>query len=102
LSGHDCPGSVGHDCTEREGWRPPARIITTVNELESLPIGTVIRQINPATTLNNYGEHLVAEIDGDETEGFERRGLLFMGWDYNILRSDSEILPAVILWEPTP
>lgn len=27
----------------KQGWRPPARTVTTVEELDALPVGTVIR-----------------------------------------------------------
>jgi hypothetical protein len=83
------------------GWRPPVRVITTVEELDAVPLGTVLRMVNPLTTMNNYGQHMVAEMDGDEDPGYERRGLNFMGWDYSILPHDSDILPATVLWEPT-
>ncbi|WP_280201293.1 hypothetical protein [Nocardia cyriacigeorgica] len=71
------------------GWRPPARVIETAEELDALPNGTIIR-----------------DADGDVFEA-SADGRVFWatlpdsGWhtDHGFA-ADELTLPAVVLWEP--
>lgn len=65
------------------GWRPPARKIETVEELEALADETVIR--------NQFGDVFQTFPDAG--------GMLFWLGDETFLKS-SVRLPAIVLWEP--
>ena len=64
------PELVEHLAKKFEGWRPPARVITTVAELDELPIGSVI--------LLEYG--VVAQAVGGE-EDITATGWMGIGHD---------------------
>ena len=66
------------------GWRPPARVVTTVEELDALPDDTLLLI---ACHLSN----LVYEVEDGEAWQ--------VGYGYGI-RLDPELLPATVLYEP--
>ena len=74
------------------GWRPPARIVTTVEELDALAVGTVVME----------GDHGTPDDTG---WGFKTMPGVFHrfpdGW--HVVAGHGERapdLPATVLWEP--
>ncbi|OCK13485.1 hypothetical protein [Cutibacterium avidum] len=73
------------DAVLAAGWRPPARKIETVEELDALPLGTAVQTPNGAVFVADWRSEgaliwLVSEGDGWTSEEME--------------------LPATVLWEP--
>ena len=75
------------------GWRPPARAVTTVEELDALPDGTVIRDVFGETW--TLYEGLDDGIDPDDPTNY-RWGIGLNG-NFPTYVTD---LPATVLWEP--
>ena len=64
------------------GWRPPARVVTTWEEVQSLKEGTLL-------TIERWGCMLVYERQEDDAWSLHGGGWLDEDW-----------LPATVLWEP--
>lgn len=93
MDGHyDDPDDDAYALAEEiisRGWRPPARVVTTVEELDALPWRTVIREIG--TGPRGFIRGFISEKDDD----------LWMATGSDLLCPSSDIwLPAVILYEP--
>ena len=74
------------------GWRPPARVVTTVEELDALAVGTVIME----------GDHGTPDDTG---WGFKTMPGVFHrfpdGWHVVAgIGEHAPDLPATVLWEP--
>ena len=74
------------------GWRPPARVVTTVEELDALAMGTVIME----------GDHGTPDDTG---WGFKTMPGVFHrfpdGWHVVAgIGEHASDLPATVLWEP--
>ena len=66
------------------GWRPPARVVTTVEELDGLADDTLL-------LITRHLSNLVYEVDGGEA--------WLAGYGYDI-RLDPDLLPATVIYEP--
>jgi hypothetical protein len=75
------------------GWRPPARTVSTVEELDALADGTVIRDIFGATW--TLYEGLDDGIDPDDPTNY--RWAIGLNGNYPTYVTD---LPATVLYEP--
>ena len=51
----------GADAIIAAGWRPPARTVTTVEELDALPKGSVVRGAGRAALYEKWGDDTWAE-----------------------------------------
>ena len=67
----------------RAGWRPPARTVTTVEQLDALPVGSIVRDDERAALDEKWDDNLWAEV----------------GYEYTF-SSSSIHTPATVLWEP--
>ena len=67
----------------RAGWRPPARTVTTVEELDALPVGSIVRDDERAALDEKWDDDMWAEV----------------GYEYTF-SSSSIHTPATVLWEP--
>lgn len=74
------------DAVISAGWRPPARVVTTVGELDALPRGTVIR--DALSVQECLGEWLSPHAP------------LWAGTAGDMHTSGNLHLPATVLWEP--
>ena len=76
----------------RAGWRPPARTVTTVEELDALAVGTVVMEGNDGTPYDTgWGFKMMPGV-------FHR---FTVGW--HVVAGIGERvpeLPATVLWEP--
>ena len=67
----------------RAGWRPPARTVTTVEELDALPVGSIVRDVERAALDEKWDDNMWAEV----------------AYEYTF--SSSLIhTPAIVLYEP--
>ena len=67
----------------RAGWRPPARIVTTVEELDALPVGSIVRDDERAALDEKWDDDMWAEVGYEST-----------------FYSSSIHTPATVLYEP--
>lgn len=65
------------------GWRPPARVVTTVEELDALPVGSIVRDVERAALDEKWDDNMWAEV----------------AYEYTF-SSRSIHLPALVLYEP--
>ena len=65
------------------GWRPPARTVTTVEELDALPVGSIVRDVERAALDEKWDDNLWAEVCYEST-----------------FSSSMIHTPAIVLWEP--
>ena len=65
------------------GWRPPARTVTTVEELDALPVGSIVRDVERSALDEKWDDNLWAEVAYEST-----------------FSSSSIHTPATVLWEP--
>ena len=65
------------------GWRPPARTVTTVEELDALPVGSIVRDDERAALDEKWDDNTWAEVAYEPT-----------------FSSSSIHTPAIVLWEP--
>ncbi|NEW33819.1 hypothetical protein GV791_14775 [Nocardia cyriacigeorgica] len=86
---------IDHDVARRAadaaiaaGWRPPARVIETAEELDALPVGAVVR-----TSEGRIAEK-VAKWNRQHDEWAVPREEFSCGSD------ELDDLPADVLWEP--
>lgn len=75
------------------GWRPPARVVTTVEELDALPEGTVIQDILGATW--TLYEGIDDGIDPYDPTNYH--WAIGINGNYATWATD---LPATVLYEP--
>ena len=80
------------DAIVNAGWRPPARTVTTVEELDALPVGAIIME----------GDHGTPDDTG---WGFKTMPGVFHrfpeGWHVVAgIGERAPDLPATVLWEP--
>ncbi len=77
-------GTTEHlaDAIVNAGWRPPARTVTTWEEVQSLREGTLI-------LIERWGRPLIYERQEDDAWCLSGGGWLDEDW-----------LPATVLWEP--
>lgn len=75
------------------GWRHPARVVTTVEELDALPDGTVIRDVFGETW--TLYEGLDDGIDPDDPTNY--RWAIGLNGNFPTYVTD---LPATVLYEP--
>ena len=74
--------AVADELIER-GWRPPARVVTTVQELDALPVGSIVRDVERAALDEKWDDNMWAEV----------------AYEYTF--SSSMIhTPAIVLYEP--
>ena len=67
----------------RAGWRPPARTVTTVEELDALPVGSIVRDVERAALDEKWDDNMWAEVGYEPT-----------------FSSSSIHTPAIVLYEP--
>ena len=67
----------------RAGWRPPARTVTTVEELDALPVGSIVRDVERSALDEKWDDNMWAEVAYEST-----------------FSSSSIRTPATVLWEP--
>ena len=65
------------------GWRPPARVVTTVEELDALPVGSVVRDVERTALCEKWDGNMWADV----------------AYEYT-LSSSSIHLPTTVLYEP--
>ena len=65
------------------GWRPPARVVTTVEELDALPVGSIVRDVERAALDEKWDDDTWAEA----------------GYEYTF-SSRSIHLPAAVIYDP--
>ena len=65
------------------GWLPPARTVTTVEQLDALPVGSIVRDDERAALDEKWDDNLWAEV----------------GYEYTF-SSISIHTPVTVLWEP--
>ena len=65
------------------GWRPPARVVTTVEELDGLPVGSIVRDVERAALDEKWDDDTWAEA----------------GYEYTF-SSRSIHLPAAVIYDP--
>jgi hypothetical protein len=75
------------DRMRKAGWREPVRVIETIEELDALPAGTIVRDVEGnAAQRRPSGGHPFYEA----------------GWYFGVEYVGKVImLPATVLWEPT-
>lgn len=71
------------DAILNAGWRPPARTVTTVEELDALPVGSIVRDVERASLDEKLDDDMLAELAYERT-----------------FFSRSIRLPATVLYEP--
>ena len=71
------------DAIIRAGWRPPARTVTTVEQLDALPVGSIVRDDERAALDEKWDDDMWAEVCCEGT-----------------FSSSSIHTPATVLWEP--
>ena len=49
------------------GWRPPARTVTTAEELDALPVGSIVRDVERAALDEKWGNDTWAELAYEHT-----------------------------------
>lgn len=75
------------------GWRPPARVVTTEEELDALPVGSIVRDVFGETW--TLYEGLDDGIDPYDPTNY--RWAIGINGNYATWATD---LPATVLWEP--
>ncbi len=65
------------------GWRPPARVVTTVEELDALPVGSIVRDVERAAIDEKWDDNTWAEV----------------AYEYTF-SSSSIHTPATVIYEP--
>ncbi|MFE3060575.1 hypothetical protein [Nocardia sp. NPDC059239] len=97
------PGESGDGADEREvaasllesGWRPPARVIATAEELDALPVGTVVVSIAPSGTATPW-----QLLDFLGAKGGRLWTAPFLRDRYNSHGLLNRFKRVVVLWEP--
>ena len=65
------------------GWRPPARTVTTVEELDALPVGSIVRDVERSALDEKWDDNMWAEVAYEYT------------FSSSIIHT-----PAIVLYEP--
>ena len=65
------------------GWRPPAHTITTVEELDALPVGSIVRDVERAALNEKWDDNMWAEVAYEYT------------FSSSIIHT-----PAIVIYEP--
>ena len=65
------------------GWRPTARVVTTVEELDALPVGSIVRDVERAALDEKWDDNTWAEV----------------AYEYTF-SSSSIHTPATVIYEP--
>ena len=81
--GDFCMPDDAADAILEAGWRPPARTVTTVEELDALPVGSIVRDVERAALDEKWDDNMWAEV----------------AYEYTF-SSSSIHTPATVLWEP--
>ena len=87
-----------------QGWRPPMRVIETVEELESVEFPAILEgsgtYVDGKTTFTNCQFRPRPEWSGGYPGLFETLVVGFVGAGYNLVEAKDIHLPIKVLWGP--